>query len=146
MKKLSKYLVIASILLFFQCCVELAPYPEYYQIKNETGSDVFIKFYYSVVTSAKQYDSFNLKNNESSEEFYAMVGGGTGNQKAFIRISDSIDIYINNKLVKRYKRIYQTNEIRPKKSLYYDFNYDTIIKSENGHDVNVYRILKSDFE
>ncbi len=147
MKKLSKIIIVLFGTFLFQCCTEPAPYPVYYQIKNETGSDVFIKFYYSEYGSGmKEYESINLKNNESSEVFYAMVGGGIGEHGVFIEYSDSIDIYINNLFVKRYKSPYFAKQAFSKKTLYNGLDYNTIIKSEKGYDVHVYKMLKSDFE
>ena len=145
MKKLSKYLLVVLIFAVYQSCIEPKAYYRYYEIKNETGQDVFIKFYYSVPTDIRHYDSFKLKNNESSDEFYEMSYGGK-DMNLFIYDTDSIDIYINNNLVKRYKLLYSNNQTPPKKSLYYEFNYDTVVKSEKGHDVRVYKILMSDFE
>lgn len=147
MKKLSKIIIVLFGAFLFQCCTEPAPYPVYYQIKNETGSDVFIKFYYSEYGSGmKEYESINLKNNESSEIFKAMLGGGIGNKDIFILYSDSIDIYLNNLFVKRYKSPYIENQEFSKKTLYNDLDFSTIIKSEKGYDVHVYKMLKSDFE
>ena len=145
MKKLSKYLMLIVFITFvFQSCIETPSYPKYYQIKNETGTELFIKFYYSVKTNVKQYDSFNLKNNESSEEFYAMLGG-IGSHSSFIYITDSLDIYSNGKMIRR-EKLGKAGMGCPSKSLYCEDNYNTIIKSEKGHDVHVYRMLKSDFE
>ena len=145
MKKLSRYLVIALILIFFQCCTEPESYPKYYQIRNETGTDVFIKFYYSEYGSGmKEYESFNLKNNESSAVFYAMTGGSHA-RPFFILYTDSIDIYSNEKMIRREKL--GIGGIKcPSPSLYCEENYNTIIKSEKGHEVHVYKMLKSDLE
>lgn len=146
MKKLSKYFIIALISLFFQCCTEPPSYPKYYQIKNETGTDVFIKFYYSEYGSGmKEYESFNLKNSESSETFYAMTGGYHA-RPFFILYTDSIDVYSNEILVKRYKSPYIDNQAFSKKTLYNDLDYDTVVKSEKVYDVHVYKMLPSYLE
>lgn len=146
MKKLNKILIIAFSTLLVQFCTEPSPHKVYYQIKNETGKSVLIKFYYSQTTSVELYDSIYLNNNESSVEFNAMVGGGIGNYDIFILYSDSIDIYMNNVLIKKYKSPYVDSQAFREKTLYNILSYDSIIKSPNGYNVSVYTMLSSDFE
>ena len=145
MKKLSKIIIVLFGAFLFQCCTEPAPYPVYYQIKNETGSDVFIKFYYSEYGSGmKEYESFNLKNNESSAVFYAMTGGYRA-RPFFILYTDSIDIYTNGKMIRR-EKIGIGGVKCPSPSLYCEENYSTIVKSEKGYDVHIYKMLPSYLE
>ncbi len=146
MKKLNKILIVLLGIVIIQSCTEPGSYPIYYQIKNETGSDVFIKFYYSGRQYVKRYDYFDLKKDESSETFYTIVRERNVTPM-FIITSDSIDVYINDSLMIRYMGFgYNDNENMPKKSLYYEHSYDTIIKSKEGYDVRLYRMRMSDFE
>lgn len=144
MKKLSKYLLLTVFIsVFFQSCTEPPSYPKYYQIKNETGADVYIKFYYSEYGSGmKEYESFNLKNNESSAVFYAITGGYHAHP-FFILYTDSI--YSNEKMIRREKL--GIGGIKcPSPSLYCEENYNTIVKSEKGYDVHIYKMLPSYLE
>lgn len=146
MKKLSKYLLMTVFITFvLQSCTEPPSYPKYYQIRNETGTDVFIKFYYSEYGSGmKEYESFNLKNNESSAVFYAMTGGYHA-RPFFILYTDSIDIYSNEKMIRR-EKLGLGGVKCPSPSLYCEENYNTIVKSEKGYDVHIYKMLPSYLE
>ncbi len=147
MKKLSSCLFLLIIVLFYSCKMIVDPIHSdvtYYNIKNSTNNEVVIKFHRTdTVGRAYIEPIYTLQSGESSEIFEGIMYSPHNIKliTSFIRTSDSIDMYVNNVLVKRYKR----SESYPK-SPYNKVSYDTVVKDKEGRDINVYTILNSDFE
>ncbi len=162
MKKLSSclfYMVIIAIVLPSCKKPQYNFVNKYYQIKNGTDKNLFIKLYPgSGYKAIFMPDSYYLQPNESSTIFDELTADNskkatknTGIMRTspihpedfYISELDSIDVYensISGTLLKRYKRSesYQ-------KSPYNKGSYDTVVKDKEGRDINVYTILNSDF-
>lgn len=143
MKKLNKnHIVLLSfILLFFTSCVDKEGKYTYYQVRNKSGEDLKLIFYYTNrITPPENYDSFILKNEDYSISFSERKGG-YNDYLFFISSTDSIDIVANNVLKKRYKR----SDNFTIKTLYNTKFYDTIKIGSKGETIYVYTILIEDF-
>ncbi len=159
MKKLSSCLFIILFALVFVSCEQNKPirFYKYYSIKNGLNNEVVIKFYLRNLDGNPSVEpTYTLQPGENSEIFEELIVKYPNKAPSdsriiytepimpinfFVASRDSIDIYVNNVLVKRYKR----SESYPK-SPYNKGSYDTVVKDKEGRDINVYTILNSDFE
>lgn len=158
MKKSSSCLFIILFAIVFVACERNKPirYYKYYSIKNNLNNEVVIKFYMRNLDGNSSVEPiYTLQPGENSEVFDELIVKYPNKAPSdsrimytdpimpinfFVASRDSIDIYVNNVLVKRYKR----SKSYPK-SPYNKGSYDTVIKDKERRDINLYTILNSDF-
>ena len=113
----------------------------YYQLKNNSGYNIMIKFYFTDTFTGKVgTDTVWIENRESSkiyEEFECPPAG----EQYYVASSDSLDILANDVLLKRYRRRTDSENV---KSPYNISIYDDVT-DELGKVVKTYTILDTDF-
>lgn len=144
MKKLTKVWIPKSILLFVVClicvsCVDGERDIKYYKFKNESGSNLKIKFY-SDYKFLEGYDSLIVDNESYSKEFYTCTG--VPERVFFIFYVDSIDFISSEILMKRIRK----SDGIVNKTPFVQKYFDKQIIVDKNRTINIYTILKEDFE
>jgi hypothetical protein len=115
----------------------------YYQLKNETNEDLKVKFYTRLFRyGIQQIDSVFIFSEGISDKFI-QEWSPPGGSECYITQTDSIDVLINNSLVKRFCRRNSGSE----KSLYNKESYSAKknISHKNSY-TYTYTFTLEDFE
>ena len=134
-----KLILLFVVFLICVSCVDGERDFKYYKFKNESGSNMKIKFY-SDNKLLEGYDSLIVDNESYSEEFYTCTG--VPERDFFILHVDSIDFISNEIVLKRFKKSDGIVTKTPFTQKYFDKQ----IIVDKDRTINIYTILPEDFK